>query len=97
MIIDLLLIILLFTVFISVFLMALYCKIRKYLEEPKNKVRFYVKMVEDGMPWLFIQKRNGDLEFVACDTDFINFGLNPLDFYIMTEGEIKEVFLNTKD
>ena len=97
MIIDLLLIILLFTGFISVFLMGLYCKIRKYLEEPKNKVRFYVKMVEDGMPWLFIQKRNGDLEFVACDTDFINFGLNPLDFYIMTEGEIKEVFLNTKD
>lgn len=50
MIIDLLLIILLFTGFISVFLMVLYCKIRKYLEEPKNKVRFYVKMVEDGMP-----------------------------------------------
>ena len=55
MIIDLLLIILLlllFTGFISVFLIALYCKTRKYLEEPKNKVRFYVKMVEDGMPWL---------------------------------------------
>lgn len=49
------------------------------------------------MPWLFIQKRNGDLEFVACDTDFINFGLNPLDFYNMKEDEIKEVFLNTKD
>lgn len=98
MIIDLLLIILLlFTGFISVFLMGLYCKIRKYLEEPKNKVRFYVKMVEDGMPWLFIQKRNGDLEFVACDTDFINFDLNPLDFYNMKAGEIKEVFLNTKD
>lgn len=93
MIIDLLLTILSFTGFISVFLMALYCN----LKEPKNKVRFYVKMIEDGMPWLFIQKRNGDLEFVACDTDFINFGLNPLDFYIMTEGEIKEVFLNTKD
>ena len=97
MIIDLLLIILLFTGFISVFLMVLYCKIRKYLEEPKNKVRFYVKMVEDGMPWLFIQKRNGDLEFVACDTDFINFVLNPLDFYNIKAGEIKEVFLNTKD
>ena len=97
MIIDLLLIILLFTVLISVFLMALYCKIRKYLKEPKNKVRFYVKMVEDGMPWLYIQKRNGDLEFVACDTDFINFDLNPLDFYNMKAGEIREVFLNTKD
>ena len=77
--------------------MVLYCKIKKYLEEPKNKVRFYVKMVEDGMPWLFIQKRTGDLEFVACDTDFINFVLNPLDFYNMKAGEIKEVFLNTKD
>ena len=98
MIIDLLLILLLlFTGFISVFLMGLYCKIRKYLEEPKNKVRFYVKMVEDGMPWLFIQKRDGDLEFVACDTDFINFDLNPLDFYNMKAGEIREVFLNTKD
>lgn len=91
--IDLLFIILSFTGFISVFLMALYCN----LKEPKNKVRFYVKMVEDGMPWLFIQKRNGDLEFVACDTDFISFGLNPLDFYNMKAGEIKEVFLNTKD
>ena len=97
MIVNLLLIILLFTGLISVFLIALYCKTRKYLKEPKNKVRFYVRMVEDGMPWLFIQKRNGGLEFVACDTDFINFGLNPLDFYIMTGGEIKEVFLNTKD
>ena len=89
MIVNLLLIILLFTGLISVFLIALYCKTRKYLKEPKNKVRFYVRMVEDGMPWLFIQKRNGGLEFVACDTDFINFGLNPLDFYIMTGGEIK--------
>ena len=97
MIIDLLLIILLFTVLISVFLMGLYCKTRKYLKEPKNKVRFYVKMVEDGMPWLYIQKRNGGLEFVACDTDFINFDLNPLDFYNMKAGEIREVFLNTKD
>ena len=97
MIIDLLLIILLFTGFISVFLMGLYCKIRKYLEEPKNKVRFYVKMVEDGTPWLFIQKRNGSLELFAVTDSFTDFGLNPLDFYNMKAGEIKEVFLNTKD
>ena len=93
MIIDLLFIILSFTGFISVFLMALYCN----LKEPKNKVRFYVKMVEDGMPWLFIQKRNGSLELFAVTDSFTDFGLNPLDFYNMKAGEIKEVFLNTKD
>ena len=97
MIIDLLLIILLFTGFISVFLMALYCKIRKYLEEPKNNVRFYVKALEDNLPWLFIQKKNGNLELFAVTDSFTDFGLNPLDFYNMKAGEIKEVFLNTKD
>ena len=94
-------ILILFLGFFNLLLIILFIimasKIRKLSVQPRNKVRFYVKMVEDGMPWLYIQKRNGDLEFVACDTDFINFGLNPLDFYIMTGGEIKEVFLNTKD
>lgn len=94
-------ILILFLGFFNLLLIILFIimasKIRKLSVQPRNKVRFYVKMVEDGMPWLYIQKRNGDLEFVACDTDFINFGLNPLDFYIMTGGEIKEVFLNTKE
>ena len=93
MIIDLLLIILSFTGFISVFLMALYCN----LKEPKNNVRFYVKALEDNLPWLFIQKKNGNLELFAVTDSFTDFGLNPLDFYNMKAGEIKEVFLNTKD
>lgn len=94
-------ILILFLGFFNLLLIILFIimasKIRKLSVQPRNKVRFYVKMVEDGMPWLYIQKRNGDLEFVACDTDFINFGLNPLDFYNMKEDEIREVFLNTKD
>lgn len=91
--IDLLLIILSFIGFISVFLMALYCN----LKEPKNKVRFYVKALEDNLPWLFIQKKNGMLELFAVTDSFTDFGLNPLDFYNMKAGEIREVFLNIKD
>ena len=64
------------------------------VKEPRNKVRFYVKADIDNIPWLYIQKRNGDLELVACDNGFKDFGLNPADFSAMKEGEIREVFIN---
>ena len=66
-------------------------------EEPRNKVRLFVKAVGDNMPWLYIQKKNGDLELVACDNGFKDFGLNPADFAAMKEGEIREVFINLED
>ena len=77
-------------------IMLLYeCKIR--LIEPKNKVRFYVKADIDNIPWPYIQKKNGDLELVACNNGFKYFNLNPDDFVDMKEGEIREVFINLED
>lgn len=66
-------------------------------DEPRNKVRFYVKADIDNIPWLYIQKKNGDLELVASNNGFKDFGLNPLDFADIKEGEIREVFINLED
>ena len=63
-------------------------------EEPVNRVRFYVKAVENEGPWLFIQKRNGDFRVIASQGLFRDYGLNPLDFRNMKKDEIREVFLN---
>ena len=63
-------------------------------EEPVNKVKFYVKAIEDGAPWLFIQKKNGELRHIAHKGHFGDYGLNPLDFSNMKKDEIREVFLN---
>ena len=67
------------------------------VKEPRNKVRFYVKADIDNIPWLYIQKRNGNLELVASNNGFKDFGLNPLDFADIKEGQIREVFLNLED
>ena len=67
------------------------------VKQPRNKVRFYVKADIDNIPWLYIQKKNGDLELVACENGFKDFGLNPADFAAMKEGEIREVFINLDD
>ena len=66
-------------------------------EEPVNKVRFYVKAVEDEGPWLFIQKKNGDFRVIAPQSLFGDYGLNPLDFRNMKKDEIREVFVNTTE
>ena len=66
-------------------------------EEPVNKVRFYVKAVEDEGPWLFIQKKNEDFRVIAPQSLFRDYGLNPLDFRNMKKDEIREVFVNTMD
>ena len=63
-------------------------------EEPVNRVRFYIKAVEDEGPWLFIQKKNGDFRVIAPQGLFRDYGLNPLDFRNMKKDEIREVFLN---
>ena len=66
-------------------------------KEPRNKVRFYVWAIGNNIPWLYIQKKNGDLELVASNNGFKDFGLNPLDFADIKEGEIREVFINMED
>lgn len=67
------------------------------LEEPVNKVRFYVKTIEDNVPWLFIQEKNGKLAAIVIRNGLVDFGLNPLDFRNMKKDEIREVFVNTMD
>ena len=66
-------------------------------EEPVNKVRFYVKTIEDNVPWLFIQEKNGKLVAIVIRNGLADFGLNPLDFCNMKQGEIREVFINTTE
>ena len=66
-------------------------------EEPENRVRFYVKAVEDEGPWLFIQKKNEDFRVIAPQSLFRDYGLNPLDFRNMKKDEIREVFVNTME
>ena len=78
-------------------LVALAIAAMSKVKEPRNKVRFYVKADIDNIPWLYIQKKNGDLELVASNNGFKDFGLNPLDFADIKEGEIREVFINLED
>ena len=67
------------------------------VKEPRNKVRFFVKMVDDNMPWLFIQKKDGTLKLIFTDRCFTDVGLSALDFYDMKVDEIREVFINLED
>ena len=81
---------------ISMFMMVCISYAAKQ-EEPENRVRFYVKTIEDNVPWLFIQKKNEDFRVIAPQSLFRDYGLNPLDFRNMKKDEIREVFLNTTE
>lgn len=67
------------------------------MKEPRNKVRFFVKMIDDNMPWLYIKGKDGTLKLIFTDRFLYILGLNPIDFYDMKVDEIKEVFLNLED
>ena len=67
------------------------------VKDTRNKVRFFVEAIGYNIHWLYIQKKNGDLELVASNNGFKDFGLNPLDFADIKEGEIREVFINLED
>ena len=90
-------ILLIFPGFIIALIIVLYYEYKIRRTEPKNNVRLYVKVLEDNLLRLFIQKKNGNLELFAVTSSFTDFGLNPLDFYNMKAGEIREVFLNMED
>ena len=82
----------------AIFMLTTLCVVAMgKLEEPRNNVRFYVKAEEDNRPWLFLQRKTGTLEFIACTEKFADFGLNSLDFLDMKKGMIIEVFLNLED
>ena len=66
--------------------------------EPRNKVRFFVKAVRDDMHWLYIKDKKGNISFIGLDEDFNNlWGLNPDDFADMKKGEVREVYLDFGD
>ena len=82
----------------AMFMFTTFCVVAMgKVEEPRNNVRFYVKAKEDNIPGLFLQRKTGTLEFIACTENFADFGLNPLDFLDMKKGMIIEVFLNMED
>ena len=79
------------------------------VEEPTNKVRFYV--TKDflggntlhlwlGKPIKYEEKWTATLKSAQCigsELCLFRFNLNPEDFADMKEGEIREVFLNLED
>ena len=67
------------------------------VQEPINKVHFYVKAIEDNVPWLYIQRSTGELELITYTNNFTNYGLNPEDFANMKKGEMREVFITLND
>ena len=90
-------ILLIFPGFIISFIIVVYYERNMRRTKPRNNVRFYVKQIQKNLAWLYIQRRNGTLELIACTENFIDFGLNQIDFYDMKVGEIREVFLNLED
>lgn len=85
-------------IFGAVFMFIAVCVVAMgKVKDTRNKVRFFVKAIGYDIHWLYIQKNNGDLELIARDNGFKDFGLNPADFAAMKEGEIREVFINLED
>lgn len=66
------------------------------VQEPMNKVHFYVKRVSIYHYSLCI-KGKYRLHTIITKLSLSDFGLNIDDFKDMKEGEIREVFLNMED
>ena len=66
-------------------------------DEPRNKVRFYVKREHGNHFTLWVGKTISSSYFVFADYFFKEFNLNPNDFADMKKGEIREVFINLED
>ena len=82
----------------AVFMLTIHCIVAMgKVKEPMNKVHFYVKAIENNMPWLYIQRSTGELDLITYTDNFTNYGLNKEDFDNMKEGEIREVFINLED
>ena len=66
-------------------------------DEPRNKVRFYVKREHGNHFTLWVGKTISSSYFVFADRFFKYFNLNLDDFADMKEGEIREVLINLED
>ena len=65
------------------------------VEEPTNKVRFYIRKTTKGN--ILSLKNKIGLLIISIDIEFEDFGLDPDDFADMKEGELREVFINLED
>ena len=65
------------------------------VNEPRNKVRFYIRKTTKGN--ILSLKNKIGLLIISIDIEFEDFGLDPDDFADMKEGEIRYVFLNLED
>ena len=67
-------------------------------QEPSNNVHFYVEKLHNDCYYLKMKTKSKMTRAVLFVTkDFEEFGLNPVDFFTMRDGEVREVFLNFED
>ena len=89
-----------FIVFVigAVFILAIYSiEAMGKSKEPRSRVRFFVKAVENGTYWLYFKNKNGYNSLIGITEEFYLWGLNLDDFADMKKGEIREVFINLED
>ena len=65
--------------------------------EPRNRVRFFVKKASDVTYRLYFKNKDGYNSLIGITEEFYLWGLNLDDFEDMKEGEIREVFINLED
>ena len=66
------------------------------VQEPMNKVQFFVKRTSHGYYSLYI-KGKYKLHTIVTEISLNDFGLSIYDFADMKNGEMREVFLNLED
>ena len=66
------------------------------VQEPMNKVQFFVKRISHDYYSLCINGKYR-LHTIFTDISLIDFGLHTDDFTDMKKDEIREVFLNLED
>ena len=66
-------------------------------DEPRNKVRFFVKKQTSECYLLYLKGKGKLHYFIVQDSFFKEFGLNADDFADMKDDEIRYVFLNLED
>ena len=66
-------------------------------DEPRNRVRFFVKKMDYDYHSFYIKNKQGNKRINLGVYPISYFGLNPDDFADMKKGDIKEVFINLED
>ena len=81
----------------AVFMLTMLCiAAMGKVQEPMNKVQFFVKRTSHGYYSLYI-KGKYKLHTIVTEISLNDFGLSIYDFADMKNGEVREVFLNLED